>query len=559
MMSMLYGIVLTATVSCVNRDYDFSNGVDMEMALFKNVALPVGSVQKICLKDFLLGEDEDFLEVTPDGNYVLKFADGNVREQVTVPSYVYDAFTRTAEITLPSGGIHISSSGETYGAADLGTMRFDFGLHSDRLPGEIAGISRCDVAAELTLTLSSSAAGGTVCLTEGSSLMLPDFLILGDSVPQGLKKTGSNTLVFSEDIPLSPSAEFRLNLIALDFSVLPAGQGVVSPGRLEIDSEVLLTGGIRCRLASLDSDIVIRGILQTGQMNFLRAEASLDMETAVSLSPFQISGVPDFLKNDGAVIDLRGLRLDMSIDNSFPSGGTISAGIRTFENSSAVADAFIGPVHFSASDRSAFSFSQSGTDAPEGYSGVQTYNFDRLVRLIPDSAELYGFNAVSDKAPVTVEFGHPYYMDVAYSLRCPLCFGNGMDISFTQDIERLDVDMSDFSLNAVQLSFDVINSIPMDFDISAVATDASGEEIPDIAVGIDGKISAGSLASPVKSGLALRLTSDSGSVSFSGLRLSMRAVSGNTADRLIPLNREQGLEVSDIVLRLPEGITLDLD
>lgn len=557
--SAMLGIMLASVSSCVNGDYDLSKDIDMNATLLRDVALPVGSVPKIYLKDLLLGEDETFLEVTADGNYHLKLADGNVREQITVPSFSSERFTHSTVINVPAADASpLSTREDAIGKADMGTMRLAFEQHTDCLPEVITGIYTCDVDSDLTLALSSSSAAGSVCLAGGSSLAFPDFLVLGDSVPAGLKKTGKNTFELTDDMPLYPSLSFNFNVEALDFSALPSGQGLVRPGLLEIDSEVTLSGSVKFSLASMEPDIKITGTLEAGEMRFISAEANIEMETDISLSPFEISGVPDFLTSDGAILDLRGFRLEMSVDNSFPAGGTFSAGIRTIRNSASVADAVLGPVHFSASSRSSYSFSQAGTGAPDGYSNVKTDDFDGLLKLIPDAAELYDFKAVTDNDRIKVEFGNPYYMDVKYRLGCPLCFGNEMRIAFTQDITGLNVDMSDFSLNAIQLSLDVTNSIPMDFAIAATATDSDGNEMPGLTVSLDGDIRAGSIEAPVKSELKVNLSAGSGPVSFSGLRLSLTAASGNTAGTLIPLNSGQGLEISGIVLRLPEGITLDL-
>lgn len=557
--SAMLGIMLASVYSCVDKDYDLSKDIDVTATLLKNAALPVGSVSKIYLKDLLLGEDEALLEVTAEGNYKLKFADGNVREQITVPAFASEAFTHSSVINLPAADASPVSSGENaLGIADMGTMRLAFKQHTDQVPEVVTGIYSCNVDSGLTLVLSSSSAAGSVRLVGGSSLVFPDFLVLGSSVPSGLKKTGKNTFELADDMPLYPPLEFNFDITSLDFNALPSGQGLVRPGSLEIDSEVILSGAVKFSLASMDSDIKITGTLEAREMRFLSAEASIDMETDISLSPFEIGGVPDFLTGDGAILDLRGFRLDMSVDNTFPAGGTITAGIRTIKNSSSVADALLGPVNFSASSLSSYSFSQAGTGAPDGYSNVKTDDFDGLLKLVPDVAELRDFKALTDNKPIKVEFGTPYYMDVKYSLGCPLCFGNEMSLDFTQDITDLNVDMSDLSLNSVQLTLDVINSIPLGFVIEAVATDAEGNVMPGVTVLLDGDIRAGSIDTPVKSELSIKLSARSGPVSFAGLRLFMSAASGNTANTLIPLNIGQGLEISGLVLRLPEGITLDL-
>lgn len=541
-------------VSCVNQDYDLSKEIDLNVSLFRDVALPIGNVQKIYIKDFLFSGDDSFITLSEDGNYQLELANGNFHEEVTVPSYTFEGFLRRIAMTLPVSDAGLPQpSGSFSGIVAMETMRFDFELHSDDFPEAVTGIYRCDISTDLTVSISSQSAGGNIFLAAGATVVFPDFLVLGDSVPQGLKKTGNNTFELYDDIPLFPSQEFKFEIKALDFSALPSGQGLVSLGHLSIDVDVTVSGNIGFDLSASLSAIKVNGTLQTGEIRLERAQASVSMEKDITLSPFEISGIPDFLKDDASVLDLRGLRLDMTADNSFPSGGTIMAGIRTFRDSYELADIQLAPVYFSHGTNS-FSFSQNGTGAPEGYVNVRTENFDRLVKIVPDMAELYDFKMVTDDEPVAVTFGTPYSMAAGYRLSCPLCFGNEMEVAFSQDITGLSVDMSDFGLTSARLSLTAVNTIPMNFTIEAAAIDAYGEVIPGLDISLDGRISAGAPGSPESSELLLDLSSSSGPVAFDGLRLYMKTTSGSS----IPLNAGQGLELNDLLLRLPEGVAFDL-
>ncbi len=75
---------------------------------------------------------------------------------------------------------------------------------------------------------------------------------------------------------------------------------------------------------------------------------------------------------------------------------------------------------------------------------------------------------------------------------------------------------------------------------------------------LDNRISAGSVSSPSESKLVLDIISEGDALAFDGLRLRMAAASQEPSLAGMPLNKDQGIELKNLVLRVPEGITLDL-
>lgn len=122
----------------------------------------------------------------------------------------------------------------------------------------------------------------------------------------------------------------------------------------------------------------------------------------------------------------------------------------------------------------------------------------------------------------------------------------------------LGIDLSDFGLTKAQLTLDAVSSVPLEFSLQAEAIDAGANVISGIDVLLEGKIIAGSLDNPSESKLILNLSAEGADVAFDGLRLRMSTISGGPSLAGIPLNEAQGIEMKNLVLRVPEGITLDL-
>ena len=548
-----------AAFSCVNRDYDIEKPIDMTVNLLKDVALPVGDVQKLYLKDILLGDDESLVGISADGDYHITFAQGNLDTEIMVPAFEYEGFTHNVSIKtwLTEGAGRIS------GNADFGTVHFKYDMESYSLPQEVTGLKRCDVSSSIQLSLRTVAGQGQMSLAAGAEIRFPDFLVISSNLPYGISRTGANVFTTTIDFPITNSADFIFPVEAMDFEAIPQGQGLVAPGHFKMTADVLLSGSIRIDDLQAGALPEISGMLKLYPARFVKAVAKLSKETEIPVSPVVVGDLPEFLCGEDVVPDLQGLRLDMAVENSFPLGGSMSAGIKTGGTSGTLASVDLGPVHFSApafgqSSRSAFSFSQEGTGAPDGYADVMTAGFDNLLRTVPQKVEIYDMTVSTDEGYAEIGFGMPYNISADYSLTSPLAFGQDMNLVFIQDMTGFGIDLSDFGLYKAQITLDAVNSVPLDFSLQAEALDAGANVISGIKIVLDNRISAGSVSSPSESKLVLDIISEGEALAFDGLRLRMAAASQEPSLAGMPLNKDQGIELKNLVLRVPEGITLDL-
>lgn len=72
---ILLCLSLLFITSCVNKEYDIDN-LNTEVTIASSgLALPLGETEYIRIKDFLKGENGDFLQRDPDGSFSISFAD----------------------------------------------------------------------------------------------------------------------------------------------------------------------------------------------------------------------------------------------------------------------------------------------------------------------------------------------------------------------------------------------------------------------------------------------------------------------------------------------------
>ena len=104
---------------------------------------------------------------------------------------------------------------------------------------------------------------------------------------------------------------------------------------------------------------------------------------------------------------------------------------------------------------------------------------------------------------------------------------------------------------------DMVNTIPLNFDIKGVALDSEGNEMEDASVNLDLSLPAGTLDNPTEAPLELLLQTSDSEFNLAKLRLLFTATSGNDIQGAV-LNTSHGLAINDMAVTLPKGIILDL-
>lgn len=554
---LLMGLSLVLASSCVDKKYDLDD-VDWNVNVLKGVEIPVGDVQRKYLRDIIFNDDEALVKVDGEGNYFVSLAEGDFGTDIKIPSYSYEGFSQAESVSPEYPGVPVPGLAVS-GTADFGSVDIEVLMESDALPTEITALSYCEVESKISLSLRASSQGGIISLKEGTELKLPGVMVLGGSVPGGLRASGKNTFVTTSDIRLAPSVSFDFMVDAIDFGAAPEGEGLVAPGHFRIKAVAGVSGGIVFEDVPASSMPTIEAVLSMPSVKFEKVTARLAKEEAVSVDPIEVSDLPDFLSDDNAVLDMRGLRLDMTIDNSLPVGGSVRTGIRTLKNSSVLSSVELGPVRFQAAPSdNMFSFSEKGSGAPAGFSDVMVDGFDSLVKTVPETVEMRGMVVGVDDEMVEIALGKSYGVKAGYVISSPLAFGPEVNISFDQDFTGFGLDFSDVTLGKALITLDAVSDIPVDFELGAEAIDENGDVINDIEVSVEGKVNAGSLSAPSTSKVTLTLSRASGSLSFDGLRLSMKALSTNTSFVGVPLNEAQSLELRNLVMCVPDGVGFDL-
>ena len=107
------------------------------------------------------------------------------------------------------------------------------------------------------------------------------------------------------------------------------------------------------------------------------------------------------------------------------------------------------------------------------------------------------------------------------------------------------------------MTLDLINSIPLAFDLDVEAIDYNGNTVEGVNFDIDAKIASGTHDSPVTTPVTLSLSTTEKSISLGGIRMKLRASAPSAEHVGVVLNKNQGIELKGISLSVPSGVTIN--
>ncbi len=559
---------LLALSSCVNDEYDLSQDIDTEMTLLKNVSMPIGSFEMVSISELLtLNDDEEsIISKNDEGDFIFSFSGDEISAEIDVPSFTI----------APSGGIHTEpievhfSTGPAAGmSASFVTedivyskiagkpleSSMDIELDAE-LPSEILDIK--SIGLDASLYLNFTVQGGAVNLKEGFVLDFPDFLNICKSnmSDDGFEIFDNHKVILNKDVKVTSSSPL---VLALDLDKINLPSRAISDGVLVLNEDVKVTGDFYLSpsdftvipdklLISIKADII--------DLDVVSAEVKLAVDEKISGSSMELDNLPDFLTGGDVCLDIYNPTLTFDITNSTPLSFDVKSGITANRGTHEVSIALgTDPeIRIPADSEVKYIISKKAS-LVSGTTNIVEPKLGEMISMLPETITIDEISLASvNKDYVEIRSGSRYNASIAYEVYAPLAFDKDMSLSFDQEITDLGLDLG-MDLSAISATLNIVNSIPLDFTITAKALNSYGNVINDIDISVSKTIAAGSHTNPVTTEVTLSIKSNSGTIAFDGLKLSMKA-NGSSAMAGVALNENQGFGIKDLVITLPEGITI---
>lgn len=497
--SLLLASLLTLgflVTGCTNDDYDFDQ-IDATMGFGGGeLEIPASSTMNIPLSDILELEENGSVKIVANGDYLFQLTgtDASTAFPRISPIHLtgksYNPFTlniSSAAKGTRAAGTHLSFVSPkqqmfVYNGTDAAVKS----LKSAEVDGEIV----------LTVNLALNGLSSAIATIDKVTINLPGYLQIsqvtgkGNGVPMvnGSKITVEN---------VSTSRDLRLTIKAkkLDFANQDDAYGKVvidNNGSIKMDGYFDL--GIEANVTRVPtSALTIDANVNVNNITLKSATGIFDPEINISsLGDVSVTGVPDFLSEDGVRADLDNPQIILSIKNDMDAAAKVTAKVISTKNGQNLATVQLPEMNICKTTVTPVTkiciCRHKTAELTAQYGAANVYEVSNLATLInqhiPDHVQITDVEAKADLSQeMTIEFGRNYNVVPSYEIYAPLAFAEDAVIEYADDFDGWNDDLDDLELSEgtyVRLTADAQNLVPATLIVEATPLGLEGADISNL-------------------------------------------------------------------------------
>lgn len=496
---------------CIDNDYDL-DGVDMTIGIGNGeFLLPSCSTDSIRLSEVLeLNESETVVEKDNGDYYYLQ--DGNnvspthtkvdkitvVKHRgesqdfsFSVANYLYQSGKRTKTTNIP---VDFNQKQVVYSFAYKGSI-----------PNEVEELIVANTDGKITINTSfSPEVQKFVPVIAELSLELPSFLTI-ENVNSKLDHTQNGSKLVFKNVSTASNLKVDFTIGKIDFKKKssPLGSLSTSNRNLSMNADIQMgikinnialgssiDGADKCKITAdmiINNDLVIEKV--RGKFN-----PSIELD---DLGSTYVTGIPDFLTNEGVVIDIDNPQIILNLESNLDVPGFIGGTLTAVKNGQKTANITIPEVKVLANATSKICICRNKSKVNQAaYTEVvEVPNLSTVLNPIPDHINFAGHSRADKTVEADFVLGKQYTIKPSYRIEAPLAFGEDARIVYTDSFDDFNSDIKDIEVKDntyIEFSGDIESKIPAYLNASAVAIDINGNEMPEseVKVAVDGEIKA---------------------------------------------------------------------
>lgn len=496
---------------CIDNDYDL-DGVDMTIGIGNGeFLLPSCSTDSIRLSEVLeLNESETVVEkdngdyyYLQDGNNVspthtkvdkitvVKHRGDSQDFSFSVANYLHQSGKRTKTTNIP---VDFNQKQVVYSFAYKGSI-----------PNEVEELIVANTDGKITINTSfSPEVQKFVPVIAELSLELPSFLTI-ENVNSKLDHTQNGSKLVFKNVSTASNLKVDFTIGKIDFKKKssPLGSLSTSNRNLSMNADIQMgikinnialgssiDGADKCKITAdmiINNDLVIEKV--RGKFN-----PSIELD---DLGSTDVTGIPDFLTNEGVVIDIDNPQIILNLESNLDVPGFIGGTLTAVKNGQKTANITIPEVKVLANATSKICICRNKSKVNQAaYTEVvEVPNLSTVLNPIPDHINFAGHSRADKTVEADFVLGKQYTIKPSYRIEAPLAFGENARIVYTDSFDDFNSDIKDIEVKDntyIEFSGDVESKIPAYLNASAVAIDINGNEMPEseVKVAVDGEIKA---------------------------------------------------------------------
>lgn len=495
--SLLLVSLLTAgflVTGCTNDDYDFDQ-IDATMGFGGGeLEIPASSTMNIPLSDILELEENGSVKIAANGDYLFQLTgtDASTASPKISPIHLTGrSYNHTITLGTSSAAKGTRAAGTHLSFVSPKQQMFVY----NGTDAAVKSLKSAEVNGEIVLNVNLTLGGLSSAITklDKVTLTLPGYLQILPQVTgngNGVSKVNGSKITVKD---VSTSDDLRLTIKAkkLDFAnqndygkvVFGNNGSITMDGYFDLGIEAYVTG-VPTSALSIGANVTVNDIYLKSATGIFDPEINIS-----SLGDVSVTGVPDFLSEDGVRADLDNPQIILSIKNDMDAAAKVSAKVISTKNGQNLATVQLPEMHIyktSVTPVTKICICRHKTaELTAQYGAANVYEVSNLATLInkhiPDHVQITNVEAKADLSQeMTIEFGHNYKVEPSYEVYAPLAFAEGAVIEYADDFDGWNDDLDELELaegTYLRLTADAQNLVPATLIVEATPLGVNGADI----------------------------------------------------------------------------------
>lgn len=497
--SLLLASLLTlgfSVTGCTNDDYDFDQ-IDATMGFGSGeLEIPASSTMNIPLSDILELEENGSVKIAANGDYLFQLTGSGASSASPMISPIVlrgNSYSNTLTLNANSAAKCTRAAGSHLSFVSPKELMFKY----NGTDAAVKSLKSAEVAGEIELKINLTLGGLSSAITniDKATLTLPGYLEIsqvtgnGNGVPM---INGSKITV--ENVSTSRNLQLTIKAKKLDFENQDDYGKVVfgNNGSIRMDGYFAL--GIEANVTRVPtSALTIGANVNVNDITLKSATGIFDPEINISsLGDVSVTGVPDFLSEDGVRADLDNPQIILSIQNDMDAAAKVSAKVISTKNGQNLATVQLPEMNICKTTVAPVTkiciCRHKTAELTAQYGAANVYEVSNLATLInqhiPDHVQITDVETKADLwQEMTIEFGRNYRIEPSYEIYAPLAFAEDAVIEYADDFDGWNDDLDDLELSEgtyVRLTADAQNLVPATLIVEATPLGVDGTDISNL-------------------------------------------------------------------------------
>ena len=497
--SLLLASLLTLGFSltgCTNDDYDFDQ-IDATMGFGSGeLEIPASSTMNIPLSDILELEEGGSVKIAANGDYLFQLTGSDASSASPMISPIVlrgNSYSNTLTLNANSAAKGTRAAGSHLSFVSPMEQMFVY-QGSD---AAVKSLKSAEVAGEIELIVNLALNGlsSAINTIDKATINLPGYLQIssvngnGNGVPM---VNGSKITV--ENVSTNRNLRLTIKAKKLDFANQNAYGKVVIGDNGSIQMDGYFDLGIEAHVTGVPtSELSIGANVTVNDITLKSATGIFDPEINISsLGDVSVTGVPDFLSEDGVRADLENPQIILSIKNDMDAAAKVSAKVISTKNGQNLATVQLPEMNICKTTVAPVTkiciCRHKTAELTAQYGAANVYEVSNLATLInqhiPDHVQITDVKTKADLSQeMTIEFGRYYHVVPSYEIYAPLAFAENAVIEYADDFDGWNDDLDDLELSEgtyVRLTADAQNLVPATLIVEATPLGLEGADISNL-------------------------------------------------------------------------------